>query len=150
MNFPLRVPRPASSRHPHCGDFRSPSFRPPCIREATFRHRAAPVFVSLRPSTTVAAWQPGPAAPFRRRASIPPAFVSTGSGATLRRDLSGFASVCRHPCPKNPPTQMFLPIVRRQPVRLRPSPIRITPRRSHLSQTAKRSRHRCKKEGRWD
>ena len=31
---------------------------------------------------------------------------------------------------------------RRQPARLRPAPIRITPRRSLLAQTAKRSRHR--------
>ena len=81
--------------------FRSPSFRPPCIREATFRHRAAPVFVSLRPSTTVAAWQPGPAEPIRGKASIPPVSISTGSGAAIRRDLSGFAFARVHPCPKN-------------------------------------------------
>ena len=55
----------------------------------------------LRPSATVAAWQPGPAAPVRGKASIPPGVVSTGSGASVRRDLPGFASACVHPCPEN-------------------------------------------------
>ena len=87
-----------------------PSFRPPCIHETHFRHRGAPFSGSLRPSATVAVWQPGPAAPVRGRASIPPGVVSTGSGAAVRRDLPGFASACFHPCPENGPFQMFLPI----------------------------------------
>ena len=92
-----------------------PSFGPPCIHEAHFRHRGAPVSVSLRPSATVATWQTGPAAPIRGKASISSVFISTGSGVAIRRDLPGFAFACVHPCPKNSPTQMFLPIFRRQP-----------------------------------
>ena len=57
--------------------FRSPPFGPPLHQHAPFRHRGASVSGSLRPSATVAAWQPGPAAPFRgrhrfRQASSPP------------------------------------------------------------------------------
>ena len=78
-----------------------PSFRPPCIHETHFRHRGAPFSGSLRPSATVAVWQPGPAAPVRGRASIPPGVVSTGSGAAVRRDLPGSASAYVHPCPEN-------------------------------------------------
>ena len=89
---------------------RMPSFGPPCIHVVIFRHRGASVFRSLRPSATVAAWHPGPAAPVRGKASIPPGVVSTGSGAAVRRDLPGFASACFHPCPENGPFQMFLPI----------------------------------------
>ena len=81
--------------------FRSPSFRPPCIHEAHFRHRGASVSGFLRPSATVAAWHPGPAAPVRGKASIPPGVVSTGSGAAVRRDLPGSASAYVHPCPEN-------------------------------------------------
>ena len=55
--------------------FRSPFFRPPCIHEAHFRHRGVPVYGFLRPSATVAAWQPGPAAPVRGKASIPPGVI---------------------------------------------------------------------------
>ena len=47
-----------------------PSFGPPLHQHLPFRHRVAPVFVSLRPSATVAAWHPGPAAPFRGKASV--------------------------------------------------------------------------------
>ena len=61
----------------------------------------------LSPATTVAAWHPGPAAPVRGKASIPPVFVSTGSGAALRRDLLGFASAGVHPCPNNGPDHKF-------------------------------------------
>ena len=61
----------------------------------------------LRPSATVAAWHPGPAAPVRGKASIPPGVVSTGSGAALRRDLLGFASAGVHPCPNNGPDHKF-------------------------------------------
>jgi hypothetical protein len=52
------------------------SSRPsPGLHEALLRDRAAPGSVSLRLSATVAAWQPGPAAPTRGKASIPPAVV---------------------------------------------------------------------------
>ena len=37
---------------------------------AHFRHRVTPVSVTLRPSATVAAWHPGPAGPFRGKASV--------------------------------------------------------------------------------
>ena len=84
-----------------------PSFRPPCIHEAHFRHRGAPFSGSLRPSATVAAWQPGPAAPVRGKASIPPGVVSTGSGAAVRRDLPGSISACVHPCPEKRPIPKF-------------------------------------------
>ena len=47
-----------------------PFVGPPLHQHVSFRHRAAPVSVSLRPSTTVAAWQPGPATPFRGKASV--------------------------------------------------------------------------------
>ena len=101
--------RPPARHHPVAG-FRSPSFRPPCIHEAHFRHRAASVSGFLRPSATVAAWHPGPAAPVRGKASIPPVCVSTGSGATICRDLPGFASACVHPCPMgNGSPHKFLP-----------------------------------------
>jgi hypothetical protein len=50
--------------------FRLPSVGPPCISKLLLRHRVAPVFVYLRPSATVAAWHPGPAAPFRGKASV--------------------------------------------------------------------------------
>ena len=66
--------RPPARHHPVAG-FRSPSFRPPCIHEAHFRHRAASVSGFLRPSATVAAWHPGPAAPVRRKASVRLAFA---------------------------------------------------------------------------
>ena len=66
--------------------FRLPFFGPPCIHEAHFRHRGASVSGLLRPSATVAAWHPGPAAPFRGKASIPPGF---------------------HPCPENAPPPLF-------------------------------------------
>ena len=105
------------------------------IHEAHFRHRGAPVSqihpslrsdvdllcplsalmlatgqaFTIRPSTTVAAWQPGPAAPIRGQASIPPVFVSTGSGASVCRDLPGFASACVHPCQENGSSHQFLP-----------------------------------------
>ena len=198
-----------------------PSFRPPCIHEAHFRHRGASVSGFLRPSATVAAWHPGPAALVRGKASIPPGVVSTGSGASVRRDLPGFVSASRSSMPgerrktivfcplfgvnrpgfiprrsgsrrcysqiqtkckeKQPPPQIpgsgrcrstFQAVFsverplawsvkkiiavapaalavrpgssfsRRQPARLRPAPIRITPRRSLLQKTAARSRHR--------
>ena len=52
--------------------FVMPFFGPPCIHEATFRHRGASVLRAsvLRPSATVAAWHSGPAAPFRGKASV--------------------------------------------------------------------------------
>ena len=84
-----------------------PSFGPPCIHVVIFRHRGASVSVSLRPSATVAAWHPGPATPFRGKASIPPVFVSTGSGASVRRDLPGFISAQR----SSMPGERLLPIV---------------------------------------
>ena len=105
--------RPSSGLQPATrtvAGFRLPSFRPPCIHEAHFRHRGASVSGSLRPSATVAAWQPGPAAPVRGKASIPPGVVSTGSGASVRRDLPGFVSACVHPCPTgNGSSYKFLP-----------------------------------------
>ena len=116
-----------------------------CIHEAHFRHRAASVFVFLRPSATVAAWQPGPAAPFRGKASIPPGVVSTGSGAAVRCDLPGFASACVHPCPKNRASpKVFARSSGVNRPGFVPSPIRITPRRSLFPKTAARSRHRPK------
>ena len=64
------VPRPASSPPPaRWRAFVLPSFRPPCIHETHFRHRGASVSGTLRPSATVAAWQPVPAAPVRGKAS---------------------------------------------------------------------------------
>ena len=135
--MPLRVPRPASSSPP--ARWRA-FVRRPSGRLASTRHTSAtearrslaasftsfgcgsamsavcafachrPSIHHLRPSATVAAWHPGPAAPFRGKASIPPGVVSTGSGAAVRRDLPGFASACFHPCPENGPFQMFLPI----------------------------------------
>ena len=64
------VPRPASSPPPDGGGLSlcRPSGRP-CIHEAHFRHRGASVSGALRPSATVAAWHPGPAAPLRGKAS---------------------------------------------------------------------------------
>ena len=64
--------RPSSGLQPatrKVAGFRSSSFRPPCIHEAHFRHRGASVSGALRPSATVAAWHPGPAAPLRGKAS---------------------------------------------------------------------------------
>jgi len=105
MNFPLAsLVRPPA--RPQAG-FRLPSVGPPCIHGTHFRHRATPVSVSLRSSATVAAWYPGPAAPVQGKASIPPVFVSTGSGASFRRDLPGFASAGVHPCPNNGPDHKF-------------------------------------------
>ena len=111
MSFPTLRPSPGLQPATRTvAGFRSPFVGPPCILEAHFRHRGASVSGSLRPSATVAAWHPGPATPFRGKASIPPGVVSTGSGAAVRRDLPGFASACFHPCPENGPFQMFLPI----------------------------------------
>ena len=101
ISSPLRPSASPPARHPTLAGFRLPSFGPPCIHEAHFRHRGASVFGSLRSSATVAAWHPGPAALVRGKASIPPGVVSTGSGASVRRDLPGFASACVHPCPEN-------------------------------------------------
>ena len=70
MNFPLASLARPPARHPTVAGFRSPSFRPPCIHEAHFRHRGAPVSGFLRPSATVAAWHPGPAESFRGKASV--------------------------------------------------------------------------------
>ena len=123
--------------------FRLPFFGLPCIHETPSRHRSSPVSGFLRPSATVAAWHPGPAGPVRGKASIPPIFVFTGSGAAICRAPPGFASVRVHPCPGNGPARMFLPIPRRQPARLRSSLIRITPRCSLPHLTATRSRHRA-------
>ena len=67
--------------------FRLPSFRPPCIHEAHFRHRGAPVSGFLRPSATVAAWQPGPAARsggrHRFRRALPPPVQARRFAATF-------------------------------------------------------------------
>ena len=73
--------------------FRLPVIGPPCIHEAHFRHRGAPVSGSQRPSATVAAWHPGPAAPLRGKASV--------------RLL---ACVRLHPRPRNGLSHKFLPI----------------------------------------
>ena len=131
-----RVPRPASS--PPLARWRASVCRSSgrlCISTPLLRHRGAPVSqihpslrsdvdllcplsalmlatgqaFTIRPSTTVAAWQPGPAAPIRGQASIPPVFVSTGSGASVCRDLPGFASACVHPCQENGSSHQFLP-----------------------------------------
>ena len=75
----------------------------PCIHEAHFRHRGASVSGFLRPSATVAAWHPGPALPFRGKASaclgcisLPPACVATAS-----RRLRPLVFARRHPRPGN-------------------------------------------------
>ena len=78
INKALRVPRPSSSPPP--ARWRAFVCRPSgrhCIHEAHFRHRGASVSGFLRPSATVAAWQPGPAARSGgrhrfRQASSPP------------------------------------------------------------------------------
>ena len=108
LSFPPLAPlaRPPA-RHPPVAGFRLPFVRPPLHQHAAFRHRGAPVSVSLRPSVTVAAWHPGPAAPVRGKASIPPVFVSTSSGAAIHRDLPGFTSASVHPCPENGPDHKF-------------------------------------------
>ena len=141
FSFASLVRPPA--RHSPVAGLRMPSFGPPCIHVVIFRHRGASVSVSLRPSATVAAWQPGPAAPVGEKASIPPGVVSTGSGAAVRRDLPGFAFACVHPCPENGAS----PKVFARSIGVnRPGFI---PRRtgsrlccSQLQQTAKRSSHR--------
>ena len=135
--MPLRVPRPASSSPP--ARWRA-FVRRPSGRLASTRHTSAtearrslaasftsfgcgsamsavyafachrPSIHHLRPSATVAAWQPGPAALVRGKASIPP----------------GVAGV--HPCPENVGNAKFSAIffgVNRPG--LPPSPIRITP-----------------------
>jgi len=145
MNFPLASLARPPVRHPPVADFRLPSFGPPLHQHAHFRHRSAPVFATLRPSATVAAWHPGPTAPVRGKASIPPGVVSTGSGAAVRRDLPGFASACFHPCPENGPSQKVSAIFTgvNRPGFLRS---RVGSRLcySQLQQTAKRSSHRQK------
>ena len=57
------------------------------LHEAPFRHRAAPVSASLRPSATVAAWLPGPAAPFRGKASVRLLYGSRASVRVARNSL---------------------------------------------------------------
>ena len=87
--FSPRVPRPASSPPPaRWRAFVCRSSGRLCISEALFRHRAAPVFVSLLTSATVAAWHPVPAAPVRGE---------------------GIDSARRHPCPENVGNPKFLP-----------------------------------------
>ena len=119
------------------------------LHEAYFRHRAAPVFVSLRPSATVAAWHPGPAAPFRGKASVRlvcarlhPRPWNGGNAETVPATPPA-ASRCSHslttlsvclvtaaPTQAGPPQHKpFTPSLRRQPARLRPLPSRITPRK---------------------
>ena len=128
MSFPTLRPSPGLQPATRTvAGFRSPFVGPPCILEAHFRHRGASVSGSLRPSAMVAAWHPGPAAPFRGKASIPPGV---------------------HPCPENDPVQMFLPIPRRQPARLRPAPIRITPLLFTNPTNCKKSSHRTRNVGR--
>ena len=85
---PLCVPRPASSPPPTGGGLSlcRPSGRL-CICEAHFRHRGAPVSGFLRPSATVAAWQPGPAARsggrHRFRRALPPPVQARRFAATF-------------------------------------------------------------------
>ena len=71
--------------------------------EAHFRHRGAPVSGSLRPSATVAAWQPGPAAPFRgrRRFALSAALLAAVRHArnSLTRNLPRSACARLHPRP---------------------------------------------------
>ena len=71
--------------------------------EAHFRHRGAPVSGSLRPSATVAAWQPGPAAPFRgrRRFALSAALLAAVRHArnSLTRNLPHSACARLHPRP---------------------------------------------------
>ena len=123
-----RVPRPASSPPPAGGGLsyavRRAALHPRSELPPPRRFRS-PFPFARRPRSRLgipARWKP-----VRGKASIPPGVVSTGSGASVRRDLPGFASACVHPCPENGSSQMFLPIPRRQPTRLRSSPRRITP-----------------------
>ena len=152
--------------------FRMPFVGPPCIYEVHFRHRAASVVDSLRPAATVAAWHPGPVEPVRggqrfRQASSPPVQARRFAATFPVPSPPAFIHARR-----NDLFQSFLPIPRRQPalasvlhfvrtwicyvrclrIRLPPdkhsqSPIRITPRHSHLQQIAKRSSHRTRSVG---
>ena len=95
------------ARHPQGGGLSIAGLRAALHPRSTL---PPPQRSSLRfssPSATVAAWYPGPAAPFQGKASIPPVFISTGSGASVRRDLPGSVSACVHPCPKNGGNKMF-------------------------------------------
>ena len=113
------VPRPASSPPPaRWRAFVLPSFRPPCIHETHFRHRGASVSGTLRPSATVAAWQPGPAAPVRGKASILSAcvFVHPCPGERGRRRihsscliLSASTAPARSAPVRITPTTIYLP-----------------------------------------
>ena len=101
--------------------FRSPSFGPPIHQHAHFRHRGAPVYVSLRPSATVAAWHPGPAAPFRGKASVRLVCGSACLGALCSkltpRNLRRAAFVRLHPRPGNEGNAEVVPA--RQPAAAR-------------------------------
>ena len=116
--------RPSSGLQPATRRWRAfvmPSFGPPCIHEAHFRHRAASVSGFLRPSATVAAWHPGPAAPFRGKASVrlgcislPPACV-----ATAPRRLRPLVFARLHPRPGNGGDAAGLLPAHRQPAAAR-------------------------------
>ena len=101
--------------------FSSPSRPSSGLQPATRRWRASVCRSSGRPastkniSATAVRRSPFPYArrprsrlgnparlePFRGKASIPPGVASTGSGAVVCLDLSGFVSACVHPCPEN-------------------------------------------------
>ena len=127
MNFPLASLARPPARHPPVAGFRSPSFGPPCIHEAYFRHRGAPVSDSLSPSATVAACIPdrlrrsGGRHRFRQ-ASSPPVQARRFAATFPVSFPPAFIHARRTVC-----SISFCPINRRQPARLSSSPIRITP-----------------------
>ena len=125
-----------------------PSVGPPCIHEAHFRHRGASVSGALRPSSTVAAWHPGPVAPFRGKASVCLVYGSAFARLHPRPGNGGKVPASPSAASRCSPTLTTLSvclgsalstqvatqrpkhscrILRRQPTRLRSSPIRITP-----------------------
>ncbi len=135
-----RVPRPASSPPP--ARWRASVCRSSgrlCISTALPPLRRSGRRCSPRPSATVAAWHPGPAEPFRGKASV---CLACGSRASVRiasykRNLRRSASARLRPRPGNVlHSPVFAPFLRRQPARLRSLPRRITPRRSRHTQTA--------------
>ena len=137
--------RPSSGLQPATrmvAGFRLPSFRPPCIDEAHFRHRGAPTPVGHGRGLAA---RPGCAGPgesidsARRRLHR---FRRVGPPRPSRFRLRLRSSM---PGERAAPIICLFPGVNR--ARLRSSPIRITPRCSHTKQSAKRSSHRTRSVG---
>ena len=140
-----RVPRPASSPPPAwwrafvCRSSGRPASPKHSSATAAIR---SPFPFARRPRSRLGnpAWMCQSGGRHRFRQASSPPVQARCSAATFT--VSSRPGV--HPCPENAPIQMFLPIFRRQPAWLRSSPRRITPRRSLLSQSAKRSSHRTR------